>query len=593
MFIETIDKLVAEFQQRLGTKTSVPWGWFFAKLATLLTRYPTGVTKAIMFSELECSWRKIEKLQSKGGMNSADSLRSIALSKHHSPQAVFHVSFREVKTVEGTHTRIAVVEESNDESSFTMEMYLHKKLYAEVDEIMANGFKLRFTGCRLFHGRRKKSLRLLPSESFVVLLNAEVVENFCQNMSSLEGLDLMNEPQYISSVVKVKVNEICSQESVHFPNGDTANRITIHVTDDVGIQAKFQLWEEYLVMSNLLEEGDTLYIKQCFLVPDKTECYVLEYGPETVIFCQPLTHEQEIVASQKDSSKLLYVSKDNKGMLDCSMYPERLSISEIKQNMNNITLAGQIVSIGAQTFLRAEGIDMVKYEVRVKDESGVCTVVVIEPYKGRTVVHHGQFVLMKNLQVSSDYSMGVMLSLNTDKDGKLWNLSSLQGWLATSSLCSITSLACLDSECSQFVVKGKISLVQSRDREETMTRVHCSCHGQVVEGMDGQLKCEKCQTKGMVEIAGNNGTLKLFNLDGFWSWQYNLCITIMESDECQLQANITNEVGEKILQLPAGQLQAMDSDRKCRVFECMLGQECLYGLSNFKGVLVVSAVSQI
>ena len=187
MFIETIDKLVSEFQQRLGTTISVPWGWFFTKLAALLTRYPTGVTKAIMFSELECAWRKIEKLQAKGGINSADSLRSIVLSKHLSPQAVFEVFLKEVNVVEGTHTRIAVVEEneSTAESSFTMEMYLHQKLYAEVDEIMANGYKLRFTGCQLFGGRRKKSLRLLPSESFVVLVNSE---NFCQNYASLEGM---------------------------------------------------------------------------------------------------------------------------------------------------------------------------------------------------------------------------------------------------------------------------------------------------------------------------------------------------------------------------------------------------------------------
>jgi hypothetical protein len=188
MFIETIDKLVAEFQQRLDTKTSVPWGWIFTKVATLLTRYPTGVTKAIMFSELESAWKKIEKLQSKGGMNSADSLRSIVVSKHLSPQAVFEVCLKEVKTVEGTHTRIAVVEETNGESSFTMEMYLHQKLYAEVDEVMANRYKLRFTGCRLFHGHGKKSSRLLPSESFVVLVNAEVAENFCQKFSSLEGM---------------------------------------------------------------------------------------------------------------------------------------------------------------------------------------------------------------------------------------------------------------------------------------------------------------------------------------------------------------------------------------------------------------------
>lgn len=217
------------------------------------------------------------------------------------------------------------------------------------------------------------------------------------------GLDQFSESQYVSSIIKVKVTEISPQESIHYQNGNTANRITVLVTDDVGIQAKFQLWEEYLAMANLVEEGDTLYIKRCFLVPDDLECFVLEYGPETIIFCQPLTHEQEVLQSQKAGSKLLYVAKDNKGMLDCSMYPERLGVSEIKQNMTNITLAGQIVSVGSGKLLRGEGIDMVKYDLRVQDESGVCSIVVVEPYKGGTVLYCGQFVLMKNLHVSSRY----------------------------------------------------------------------------------------------------------------------------------------------------------------------------------------------
>ena len=67
----------------------------------------------------------------------------------------------------------------------------------------------------------------------------------------------------------------------------------------------------------------------------------------------------------------------------------------------------------------------------------------------------------------------------------------------------------------------------------------------------------------------------------------------MQNEECQLQANITNEVAEKLLQLSAGQLQAMNRDQKRRVFECTLGQECLYGLSKFKGELLVSVVNQI
>jgi hypothetical protein len=85
------------------------------------------------------------------------------------------------------------------------------------------------------------------------------------------------------------------------------------------------------------------------------------------------------------------------------MYPERLGVSEIKQNMTNITLAGQVVSVGGCKLLRGEGIDMVKYDLRVQDESGVCSVSVVEPYKGGTVLHCGQFVLMKNLHISSRY----------------------------------------------------------------------------------------------------------------------------------------------------------------------------------------------
>lgn len=218
------------------------------------------------------------------------------------------------------------------------------------------------------------------------------------------GLDEMIGSQYIGRIIKVKVSEIGMKKSIHSQNGHTANRITILVHDDIGIQAKFNLWEEYLVMANLFEAGDTLYIKHCFLLQDESECFTLEFGPNTMIFCQPLTHKQEILPSQKDGSKVFYVSKDNKGMLDCSMYPERLCISEINQNMTNVTLTGQIVSVGVRRLLRAEGIDMVQYELGVKDESGICRVVVVEPYKVGAMVYCGQFVHMKNLQVSGKFS---------------------------------------------------------------------------------------------------------------------------------------------------------------------------------------------
>ena len=108
--------------------------------------------------------------------------------------------------------------------------------------------------------------------------------------------------------------------------------------------------------------------------------------------------------------------------------------------------------------------------------------------------------------------MGVTLDLNTDRDGELWNLSTLQGWLATSCLSNITSLPFLESESSTFVLKGIITHIHSRSRDENLIQVHCSCKSQMVEDMEGQFKCEKCQSSGMVEITKDNNALKVDNL---------------------------------------------------------------------------------
>lgn len=186
MFMKTVNTLLLEFQQSLGTNSAIPWGWLFAKLLSLLSRYPTGVTKAILLAELELSWKKIEKYHSRGTSHGTDSLSSIFVTKQLSSQAVFEVYLQEVTFVEGTHTRIGVMRESQG-SCCTVEMYLHQKLYDIVDKIMANNYKLRFTGCRLIESRGKKLIKLLPSESFVILIDRESTERFCQCFSTLEG----------------------------------------------------------------------------------------------------------------------------------------------------------------------------------------------------------------------------------------------------------------------------------------------------------------------------------------------------------------------------------------------------------------------
>ena len=67
----------------------------------------------------------------------------------------------------------------------------------------------------------------------------------------------------------------------------------------------------------------------------------------------------------------------------------------------------------------------------------------------------------------------------------------------------------------------------------------------------------------------------------------------MESEQQHVQANITNEVGERLLQLSAHQFQSLNRNKQRRVLECILGQACLFGLSNFRGELLVNVIYQI
>ena len=188
MFVETVDQLVAEFQQRLGKSTNIPWGWLFTKLLALLTRYPSGITKAILLCELECAWKKIEKFQSKAAVHGTDSLRTIALTQQLSHEGILEVFLQNVHVVGGTNTKVGVIAETCDATGcFTLQMYLHKKIYDKVDQIMEHNFKLRFTGCRIFHGRNKHSMKLLPSDNFVVLVDQEATGRLFKDFPSLEG----------------------------------------------------------------------------------------------------------------------------------------------------------------------------------------------------------------------------------------------------------------------------------------------------------------------------------------------------------------------------------------------------------------------
>ena len=97
--------------------------------------------------------------------------------------------------------------------------------------------------------------------------------------------------------------------------------------------------------------------------------------------------------------------------------------------------------------------------------------------------------------------IGFALRLNSEKDGTFWNVSALEGWLTTSTICSVTSLKSLDPDCHHCVIKGMITDLKAENGRDLAVRVHCSCSNALVEDMDNQPRCGKCNSSGMVEMS--------------------------------------------------------------------------------------------
>lgn len=67
----------------------------------------------------------------------------------------------------------------------------------------------------------------------------------------------------------------------------------------------------------------------------------------------------------------------------------------------------------------------------------------------------------------------------------------------------------------------------------------------------------------------------------------------MESNEKRIEVKLTNDVAEKLLQLPARRFQALGEGGQRRVFECTLGQECYFGMSKLNDEYLLGVVCKI
>ena len=333
MFEQCVTSLRNYIHDRTKGKCFPPWNWLFVKLASLLSRYPSGITKAIILAEIQQSWNQFSQFQGRldGQKARRITVDSVFEGRHIGYESILEATVESIETVPGTHTNIAILRDRKGKN--TLGMYLHQKLY-QLESTSLKSHTLRFTSCRLIQGKGLSfaghKVHLLPSENVVILCGEDDLAGF-EKYGSLQGMNESPYPHY-GCDIKVEVADLGFEETVHFANGQTSIKRCIKVVDSEGIHVNFCLWDEQLPVANLFKEGDTLAIQQPFVVPNQDEMFLLEYGPATVIFCMLHDPVRELVSSQLSSTQGTPVSvmKDSQGMLDYSTFPEQVFFSDIR-----------------------------------------------------------------------------------------------------------------------------------------------------------------------------------------------------------------------------------------------------------------------
>ena len=405
MFEECVTSLRKYIQERTNGKCVPPWNWLFVKLASLLSRYPSGITRAIILAEIQQSWNQHSQFQGRldGQKSRKVSVDSVFESRHIGYESILEAVVESIETVPGTHTKIANLRDPSKRKN-TLGMYLHQKLY-QLQAICVKNLTLRFTSCRLIQGKSLSSTgpkaHLLPSENVVILCREDELARFGK-FSSLEGIG-ENPYSHYGHNIKVEIADLGFEETVHFANGQTSIKRFVKVVDTEGIHANLCLWDEQLSIANLFKEGDILAIQQPYVVPNQEEVFILEYGPATVMFCMSHNPEQEIVPSQISNTQGTPVSviKDSQGMLDYSTFPERIFFSDIRSSMTRVTIFCTITNVGTMEVFTRQQISGHKFIIAVSDNTGCQTITV---YDHARVYYHslytGQSIILENVHTS-------------------------------------------------------------------------------------------------------------------------------------------------------------------------------------------------
>ncbi|KAK6161013.1 hypothetical protein DH2020_004394 [Rehmannia glutinosa] len=514
------------------------WSWIANRFLKTCVAYSSGVTPAILLSELSLAWNeqnrtgapkkqsdivaKLKKKHKRAKLPNTISIDSIYEKKFLSLSSVIEAVIIDAFTLPGTNIYMLTL--GDIWSSNTIDLFLHRRYYNIADPkngILKIGREVLLTGCYLRVATGSSGCpRLLPTEYFVVLLDEDEDDDamllgaqFCSDSFSSISLDAIKEGTSYSLYARI---EHIGPLEVQGKYG-SLQRKQITLVDNDGVRLKFLLWGEQALVANLLSVGSMLALDRPFIasaVDSSLEIcdeICLEFGSATQLYLVPLILHKEQVSvaltqNHYQGSRLLTASNlsqgqlvsqvtlpcDSQGSIDFSNCPFRSYVVDLRDKMTGISLYGNVTGIRA-----ADGM----FSLKIEDTTGAIWAKLhfVKSWSmGRLGIGHT--VYLSGLSSSLTPRKSLELSWYENGTGSsFFNLSCLPAFLNTSCLHRLLSLSDLSIHASGAQV-CRVWLDQVEHCHVDTRFMHSLCGHLIDKAPNGDLECKFCHSIGNVEV---------------------------------------------------------------------------------------------
>ncbi|OMO58459.1 Nucleic acid-binding protein [Corchorus olitorius] len=427
--------------------TGPGWSWIVSRVLRTCISYSSGVTAAILLSDLSLAWseqnragaprkrpeiiNQLKRKHRRSKLPNTVTIDSIYEKNFLSLSSVLEAVIVDAFLLPGTNIYMLTL--GDYWSSNTIDLYLHRRYYDLVEPpngILKKGREVFVTGCYLRTAREGPGRpRLLPTEYLVILL-------------------------------------------------DERKQITL--VDNDGVKLKFLLWSEQVILANLFSVGSMLALDRPYIAStaetaiETSADFCLEYGSATQLYLVPfIQYEEQVCLSltqnRYQGSKLHVAVDPTQGprvsqvALPCDSQGS-IDYIDLRDKMTGISLYGVVTDVFRET-----NTEEVTFSLKIEDVTGTVW----------AKLHFSQ-------------SCFEVSWFEKDAGANFVNLSCLPALLNSSCLHKLSSLPDLSSSRSSMHI-CQVWLDQV-DRCHVTTRFsHAPCGHFVKEMPSGVVECSFCQ----------------------------------------------------------------------------------------------------